>query len=168
MTGEQFTHILKFVEVGLIASVKFLLAPFEAERLGLSFYDSLVITTVGGFTGILVFAFAGTVISKWWRHVWATIRSCFSRKSATEIENKPRKKITATKKMIVRIKMRFGLAGIAFITPSVISVPLGVIAAFHLFRNKKKILIYMFISLLFWSVVLNYTAYYLGLSKYIP
>lgn len=168
MQGEEVTTWLKVLEVALIASVKFLFAPFEAERYGFSWGQSFCMTTVGGIVGILLFALVGDNISAWWRHFTALIKSIFIRRPAEVIERRPRKKFTRTKKFIVRIKMKFGLAGIAFITPCIISIPIGTLVAFAFYKNRKRVLLYLFLSLLFWSLVLNGLAQILKLSQYIP
>jgi len=90
---------LKILEVGLIASVKFLFAPFEAERYNFSFGESFAITTIGGLIGIFAFYYAGTKITSWWRHSVALIKSIFVRKPVAVIESKPRKKFTRGRRL---------------------------------------------------------------------
>lgn len=168
MDAEQVKHWLKIAEVGLIASVKFLFAPFESERYGFNFGESFTITTMGGIIGILAFYFAGANIASWWRHSVAVVKSVFLRRPASVIERKPRRNFTRNRRFIVRIKSKFGLTGIAFITPCIISIPIGVIVAAHFFRKRKPVILYMLISLVLWSLVLNGIAQYLKLSQYIP
>jgi hypothetical protein len=168
MEAEDVGQGLKILEVALIASVKFLLAPFEAERWGFNFGQSFAMTTTGGLVGIFVFYYAGSKISTWWRHLMALLKSIFTRRPASVIERKPPKRFTRTKRFIVRVKKRFGLAGIAFITPSLISIPIGSIVAAQLFPKKKGVLLGLAISLVLWSLFLNGLAQYLELSQYIP
>jgi hypothetical protein len=169
MASEQLTHWLKIGEVALIASVKFLLAPFESERQGFNFGESFTITTIGGAIGILVFYYAGAYISTWWRHFMALIKSVFLRKPPEVIERKKKKKnFTRGRRFIVGVKTRFGLAGVAFVTPSLISIPIGSMVAAQFFRKRKPVLLYLFTALVFWSLVLNGIAQYVKLSQYIP
>jgi hypothetical protein len=168
MDADQVKHWLKITEVFLIASVKFLLAPFEAERYGFSFWESVAITTIGGFVGTLAFYFAGTKIVGWWKHTKALFMSVFLRRPAETFERIPPKKFTRMRRLIARVKMRFGLLGIAFITPCLISIPIGTIIATDLFRKRKPVILYLTISLVFWSILLNALAQYLQLSQYIP
>ncbi|HET6992950.1 MAG TPA: hypothetical protein VFJ43_16580 [Bacteroidia bacterium] len=158
---------LKVLEVGLIASVKFLFAPFEAERYNFSFGQSFTITTIGGLVGIFAFYYAGTKISLWWRHSVALVKSIFIRKPVAVIESKPRKIFTRRRRFVIGIKMRFGLWGIAFITPSIISIPIGTIVAANFYKKKKGVLLYLIVSLILWSLVLNGIAQVLKLSQYI-
>jgi hypothetical protein len=118
--------------------------------------------------GILVFYYAGSLIAAWWNHIKALIKSIFIRRPAEVIERQPKRHFTRTNKMIVKIKRRFGLAGIAFVTPCIISIPAGTLVAVAFYRKRKPILLYLFVSLLLWSIVLNYTAQQLALSQYMP
>ncbi|MBI3512005.1 MAG: hypothetical protein HY064_15205 [Bacteroidetes bacterium] len=168
MHSDQVTHWLKILEVAFIASVKFLFAPFEAERYNFNFGQSFVITTLGGIIGIFVFYFAGANIATWWKHTKAVIKSVFLRKPAAVIERKPTRIFTRGRRFVVGIKMKFGLMGIAFVTPCVISIPIGTIVAAHFFRKRKPVLLYLLSSLLLWSLILNGLAQILHFSQYIP
>ena len=159
---------LKILEVGLIASVKFLFAPFEAERYNFSFGESFAITTIGGLIGIFAFYYAGYNIIYWWRHIVALFKSIFIRKPAAVIERKPRKVFTRGRRFVIRIKMKFGLIGIAFVTPCIISIPIGTIVAANFYRKKKGVLLYFIASLILWSLILNGIAQLIKLSQYIP
>lgn len=161
MNEEEVIYLLKILEVALIASVKFALAPFEAERYGFSFRDSMLITTSGGITGILAFTFIGQGIS----YGWKKLKSVFKRRAAARTE--PKKLFTGTNKLIVRIKMKFGLIGLAVTTPSIISIPVGTIVINHFYRKKGRNIALLILSLLAWSVALNGLAQYLKLSQYL-
>jgi hypothetical protein len=163
----DIAHWLKIGEVGLIASVKFLFAPFEAERYKFSFGEAFAITTIGGLIGIFAFYYAGTKITTWWRHIVALIKSVYMRRPVAVIERKPRKVFTRSRRFVIRVKMRFGLFGIAFVTPCIISIPIGTMIAGNFYRKKKGVMLYFIGSLLFWSLVLNGLAQYLQLSQYI-
>lgn len=166
--GEEVTQWLRILEVALIASVKFLLAPFEAERYGMSYWDAFIITTGGGIAGIFIFYFSGHFIARWWQHNMAKIKSFFTRRPVSDFEGENRRVMTRTNKLIVRIKKRFGLAGIAFITPCIISIPVGTLVAVAFYRKRKPVLLYLLVSLVLWSFVLNYIAHLLALSQYMP
>ena len=53
--------------------------------------------------------------------------------------------------MIVRVKNRFGLWGIAFITPPLLSIPVGTLIASSLWKNKTQVLAALVTSVVFWS-----------------
>jgi hypothetical protein len=52
------------------------------------------------------------------------------------------------------VKQKFGLAGIAFITPVLLSTPLGAFLAERFFKDKKKIIIYLTGATLFWAITM--------------
>jgi hypothetical protein len=158
---------LKCLEVALIASVKFLLAPFEAERQGFGMMQSLVITTLGGLTGIAAFLFAGDALFAGWRHLKALFLSVFSKKTTDQIERKMPKKVKPEGRIIQYVRTRFGLAGITFVTPCIISIPIGTLIAAGLYRSKMKIFMYSGFWLICWSLLLNYAAQYLELSRFL-
>src|SRR5438128_2048584 len=108
MNSLSVAHWLKILEVGLIASVKFLFAPFEAERYHFSFGESFLVTTIGGLIGIFVFYYAGFNVIYWWRHLIALVKSIFVRKPVALIEQKHRKIFTRGRRFVIGIKMKFG------------------------------------------------------------
>ncbi|MBI3501127.1 MAG: hypothetical protein HY063_04975 [Bacteroidetes bacterium] len=155
-------HLLKILEVALIASVKFVVAPFEAERQGFNFREAFFISTGGGFIGILVFTFIGEVIAYGWRKIINFFRKPLGK------EDKPRKKFTWLNKFIIRTKMRFGEFGLVITTPLIISIPIGTFMVHRFYRKKGRNIFLLMLSVLFWSVIINGLAQYLKLSQYIP
>ncbi|TAL60867.1 MAG: hypothetical protein EPN85_06285 [Bacteroidetes bacterium] len=161
MNEEEVIYLLKILEIALIASVKFVLAPFEAERYGFNFRDAFLITTSGGITGIIAFTFVGQAIS----YGWKMVKGVFKKRSARQ--NSPKKIFTRSNRFIVRIKMRFGLIGLAITTPAVISIPFGTIVTNHFYRKKMRNALILILSVIIWSLVLNGLAQYLKLSQYL-
>ncbi len=157
MNEEEIIHLLKILEVGLLASVKFLLSPFEAERQGLNFKEAFIITTSGGLIGIVLFTYIGQAIS----YAWKRTISFFTKK------NKQNKKFTWMNKFVVKIKQKFGLMGLVFATPIILSIPIGCFVIQHFYKNKIKNLSLLFVALLLWSILLNSAAHFLKLSQYL-
>jgi hypothetical protein len=76
--------------------------------------------------------------------------------------NKPHKKkviFTPRNRQIVRIWMKYGLIGIAALTPVVLSIPIGTFFATRLARHRQKVFLYMFISILAWSLLITAILY---------
>jgi hypothetical protein len=79
-------------------------------------------------------------------------------KKLLEHPHQQSKKIfTHRNKIIVSAKRRFGLAGIAFLTPLLLSIPIGCFISVRYFKNKQRVLMYMFCSVVFWAA----SSYYL-------
>jgi hypothetical protein len=60
----------------------------------------------------------------------------------------------------VRIWHKYGLLGISFLTPILLSPPGGAILAIAFGASKKQMLIYMFVFSVLWSFILTYSFYY--------
>ena len=93
---------------------------------------------IGGIIGIVLFTYLGGIMQsyciKHYPHIFG-------------------KKFTKTNRFLVKVKHRFGLGGIAAITPVLLSIPVGVLFALSITQDKKKILMAMMMSILFWSTV---------------
>ena len=162
MNQEEVIYLLKILEVALIASVKFLLAPFEAERYGFNFRDAFLITTAGGIIGILIFSLIGDILAYGWKKLIRFFKGPLRK------EEKPAKKFTRTRRFAVGIKMRFGLLGLVITTPSIISIPIGSFVIHRFYRKKFRNILFLIASLIFWSLALNGLAQCLKLSQYLP
>lgn len=159
---ENVVHLIKILEVAVIASLKFVIAPFEAERQGFNFEESLLITTLGGIFGVIIFSLIGEIIA----YGWKKILSFF--KKPLHQEEKPKKKFTWLRKFTIKTKMRFGLMGLVITTPAVLSIPIGTFMTHRFYRKKLKNILLLVISVLIWSCLLNGLAQYLKLSQYLP
>jgi hypothetical protein len=150
--------ILKILFIGFMSAVKFITAAPLASAYGFGYFETLLITSIGGIIGVSVFF----LVSK------AAIKAVFKAKEKLQhqkehelelagIHPPPAKKriFTWKNKMIVKTVRRFGLAGIALITPVVLSIPLGTFIAFRYFHNKKKVYAYLSLAVLFWSIILS-------------
>ena len=159
--NDDAIHLLKILEVGLIASVKFLLAPFEAERNGFNFKESFLITTTGGITGIIAFSLIGDAIAYGWKKILGLFKKPLIK------NEKPAPKFTWTRRFIIRTKIKFGLLGLAIVTPAIISIPIGTFVIHRFYRKKLRNVLFVIASLIVWSFILNNIAQYLKLSQYL-
>lgn len=136
--------------VFLLSTIKFVFGSVPlALGFGFSFFEAVTVTCLGGFTGALFFVNLSDKIL-------AFLKKRKAKKRKENPDLPPKKVFTSRNRMIVRVKKRFGLAGIAFLSPFLFPLPLGCFIAVRYFKNKHKILVYMFGAILFWSV----TAYY--------
>lgn len=163
MTVEEIEKIGTLLIAG---ATKFLFAPVIAECMGFNFSRSFFWTTTGGSIGILAFTFVGDWLILGWKKLVALIKSLFLRQSPTDLLRIRPKKFTRTNRFIVLIKKRFGLIGLALITPCIISIPIGTFVINRFYRSKLKILLTLFASLFVWSLLLNYFSQALGLCHY--
>ncbi|MBA2613850.1 MAG: hypothetical protein H0U95_17945 [Bacteroidetes bacterium] len=102
----------------------------------------ILVACSGGITGNIIFTNLSAVILKW-THIYR------------EKRNIKKKIFTKTTRRMIRIKQRFGLAGIAAITP-LISQPIGAFFAEKFFKDKKKVVLYLSISVIIWAIGLYF------------
>jgi hypothetical protein len=138
----------------LSSAVKFAMTfPLAVMQFKFSFLETLLWTNVGGILGIYFFAFLSEQVMAWWKRLF--------RKQRARVRAAVREKKVFTKRnrRIIRIKQQYGLAGIAFTTPLLLSIPVGTFLVVRYYRTSKTKFSYLIASNLFWSVI--YTAFYL-------
>lgn len=140
---------LQLVSVFLLSCVKFVFGGVPLALLyGFSFFETVTVTCLGGFLGSTFFVYTSDKLIAYFK----------KRKALKDEKNKsqaPSKKFTRTNKIIVTAKKRFGLLGIAVLTPALLSIPIGCFLAVRYFKDKQRVLMYMFGSILFWSVAIS-------------
>ena len=110
-----------------------------AAGYGFSYWEVAGYTAIGGILGVAFFLFLASSFQ-------ATISKLFPRKK------KP-KKFNWRNRFIIKVKKNFGLAGIAFITPWFLSVPLGTIISLGIYKDRKQVFLYQSASIVLWSLL---------------
>ena len=111
-----------------------------------NYLQCILTSCAGAIFSTIVFTYLSDGIIKWWH---AFKGKWFSKKSE-------KKHFTKANRRIVKIKNRFGLIGIAALTPILLSIPLGAFLAERFYKDKKKVIIYISISSIFWSNALYF------------
>ncbi len=140
----MWEEVLRIVPVFLASMAKFFLGPLAGYAGGLPIFTTMIITVAGMMTTIFLFAYLGEWLHKKFPH-W------FKKKE---------KKLEAPDSRMTRIWKKYGLKGIAFLTPVLLSPIGGGIFAVASGSPKGKIILYMFISALFWVGPQTYLVYY--------
>jgi hypothetical protein len=106
-------------------------------------------TNLGGILGIIVFAF----LSEQLIFLWKNYIVSFFQKNFRSPDFEPRKKkvFSRRNRRIVKIKSKYGLLGIAFVTPVLLSIPVGAFLVVRYFDRKPNKLIYLAGANLIWS-----------------
>lgn len=161
---------IKLIVLLLISATKFAVAPSIAV-LGFkyNFFQSVIITSVGGIIGVLFFASLSKEIINLWKHfvlpsyIYKYISNIFfkifkrnNNKKATH----KKKIITKKSRLIIKMKNQYGLIGIIVLAPPLLSIPLGTFLAVRFYRKNKRTIIYLIISVIFWSIILSFLAYF--------
>ena len=142
------TEILSILGLLLWSGLKFFTAPPIMAVAGYTYWETIMVTTLGGFLGVLFFYFLTDIINKY-------VSPYFQRKKKGDP-----KKFTRKNKLIIKAKWRFGLLGLSFLTPSLLSIPLGTMLAAKYFRSDRKTIPYLLMSVVFWSFTLTTFYFY--------
>lgn len=177
-------ELLKILSLILISSVKFAIGPplvYLTEEYDFTWLETNLYAILGGMIGVVFFM----NFSDWLITGWNKIRDFFRRKPpvtadknfadpvadtneplhihysyveehpAATMERPRRRVFTPQTRRIVRVWKQYGLFGLAALTPILFSIPLGTFFMVRFEKNKKKIVFYMFISILSWSLILT-------------
>ena len=168
---------MKILEGLALSSVKFIFGPiyfYYDKQNEYNFYFTIFYSILGGMIGVVFFSYLSDLIFKIWDYIKHSFRKTFSNKNNTfstpvadvdgkiiinysyiETGKSKKKVFNPRNRRLVRIWSEWGILGIAFITPVLLSIPLGTIITTRLVHSKKKVFIYMFCSILFWSVLIT-------------
>jgi len=171
---------LKFLQVVLLSSVKFVAGPpfaYYENSYDFGFMETILSCIVGGMLGVVVFTYLAAPILRAEHWVVRKLKTLYKkvvdndRRFSTpkadidadieihyeyvEPSEIKRRVFTKRNRRIVRIWKSFGLAGIALITPVILSIPIGTVVANSLVNNKRRIFAYMFLSIVFWSLLMT-------------
>lgn len=80
-------------------------------------------------------------------------------------KRKKKKKVFSSRtRAIVKVWKKYGMKGVAFLTPLLLTPPFGTLVAVSFGESRKKILLYMLISAAFWAAVLTTMVQILGVA----
>jgi hypothetical protein len=147
--------LLEIVLTILFSSFKFAATfPLVIIQFEFSFLETVLWTNVGGIAGIYFFAFLSEKLINWWK---TTFRR--SNRSILEDEQQEKKIFTKRNRRIVRVKQKYGLIGIAAITPFLLSIPVGVFLVVRYYRTSRTKFFYLIAANIIWSII--YTGFYI-------
>ncbi len=139
-------QFLKIFSVFLTCSFAFKIGfPTTFMVLNQNFVEVMLVSCGGGIAGNILFTYLSAAILKA-IHNFRAKRGLIHKK----------KVFTRFNRRVIRVKQRFGLAGIAFITPILLSTPVGAFLAERFFRDKKKIILYLSGATILWALMLYF------------
>lgn len=150
-----------FSAVFILAATKFLFGPVAAIQVYyFTFWETILVLILGGVVGVTIFYFFGELfflsVAKW--------RHARDEKKKAKGIMVIRKKFTPFNRRVIRIKHRFGIMGLAFLTPCIISIPIGsvIIARFYHHRSALKVLSTLYLWVVIWAFILTYFNDFIG------
>lgn len=135
-------EILKAIPVFLFSMVKFILGPSIGFGAKLHFLTTVFVTVAGMMTSVVIFTYFG----EW-------IKNRFFKK---------RKIFTSNNRRFAGTWKKYGLTGIAFLTPLLLTPIGGTLLAVSFGSPKEKIIFFMFVSAAAWSLIFSGVIYFLG------
>jgi hypothetical protein len=147
----MWEEILKAIPVYFSSMLKFIFGPLGGYAAGLTLLTTILTTVAGMMTVVLSFTFAGTWIRE------KVIHRLFGKQ----------KKFSQRTRKFVRIWKKYGLIGVAALTPLLLTPIGGSILAVSSGSPKEKIIFFMFVSASAWAVIFSVGVYLLG-KEFLP
>lgn len=142
----MWEEILKAIPVYFASMLKFILGPVGGYTAGLNLITTILSTVFGMMTVVTLFTYSGNWLKE-------NVLSKFIRKKS---------KFSTGNKRFVNIWKKYGLPGVALLTPLLLTPIGGTILAVSSGSPKDKIIFYMFLSASFWAVVFTMAIYFFG------
>jgi hypothetical protein len=123
--------------------------------MGYTFWETVLITTAGGSTGVTVFFVFSTRILEWNRR--RMLQRAEKRRLNGQFEGT--RYFTFSNKLMVRVKRRLGVVGMAFLTPTILSIPIGAVVSAKFFKHEVLMIPALIFSVFIWSLGLTSLTY---------
>jgi hypothetical protein len=156
------THsIFKYLLILTLSSFKFLFAPPLSFEFGFSFLQTWLVTTLGGIAGVIFFFYLSKgMLALYFRYAarhisfnYAKFRSIVWK--SNQLPEPVKKIFTFRNKSLVKIRRKYGLAGIIILTPILLSIPLGTFLVIKYYSRQKNLLAYLSLSVVAWSLIMS-------------
>lgn len=136
--------------LGIWAStmLKFIFGPIGGYLAKLTYLETVLLTIGGMMTAVVIFTFLGKQIKTW----LASLRR----------KNKPKHLFTPKNRKKVKIWRKYGILGVAFLTPLLLTPIGGTLTAVSFGEKPSKILFYMLVSAVFFSFLFTGAIYIFG------
>lgn len=139
-------EIIKVITIILLTMLKFIAGPTLGYAAGFSLIGTIAVTITGMMSSVFLFTFLGKFLRE-------RVLVRFFRK---------RKLFTKRNRRFVTVWKKYGLPGVAFLTPVILTPIGGTILLTTFGSSKREVLISMFLSALFWSIVVSAIIYTAG------
>ena len=151
----QISKFFKIFQILILSSLKFIFAPLLAFKMGFNFFQTILITSIGGIVGVAFFFFISQLIISLFFKYFPLVIKYFKPDHIVKTRKK-RKIFTRKNRRIVNLMNKYGLAGIIILTPVILSIPLGTFMAARFFSKPKyHTFFFLALSVLFWSIIMS-------------
>ncbi|MBS1547155.1 MAG: hypothetical protein JST38_13545 [Bacteroidetes bacterium] len=143
-------NALHAIGVMTAAVLKFFFSPIASYRFGNGFWETVLLVGLGGCIGALAFYLGSAPVLEWFR-----LRRLRNRARALARGQRPKRIFTRSNRLIVRMKRGYGMQGLVFLLPPLLSIPITAVLAAKYFRTDRRTLPFLLIAVVAWSVVLS-------------
>ncbi|WP_221389619.1 hypothetical protein [Dyadobacter sp. NIV53] len=137
------SEFLKYFSVAMASTLKFFGGPITGVILKLTWMETAICSAIGMMFSVLLFTYAG-------KGVQALVK---------KYRKAPPKKFSKTNRMAVNIWKKFGIIGIAFLTPPLFTPIFGPLLAVAFRVPRSAIFLWMSISAILWGLGVSYLAH---------
>jgi len=138
-------ELIKAISIFFLSSVKLMFAPGAAAAAGFSFWETVLITSIGGMAGIVFFYFFGHMI-------FVAIDDFRRKRRKVEV---PKRIFTRRNRFIIALRGKVGIIGLTFLTPAIISIPIGSVVAAKYYYEHRLTLPLLLVFTITWSFLLS-------------
>ncbi|MBX9850288.1 MAG: hypothetical protein K2X86_00850 [Cytophagaceae bacterium] len=143
-------NIPEYLVVFATSMLKFIGGPLVGAGFNLSLWETAIFTILGMMASVFIFSsILGRAIHNWMMKLFFKNRKLFSAKS--------RKR--------VKLWRKYGLKGVAFLTPIVFTPIGGTLIATSFGEHRNQIFIYMLASAVFWGFLFSYLTIILRINS---
>jgi len=139
--------LLNYLLIFLWSGFKFMVGVVIGYGSGLSFWEQFLVTMAGGIAGCVFFTYLGDAVKR----LWTKFFSKKNKQEATGLDADEAPKGSRRKQFIQNLWNRFGLVGVALITPPFLSPPFGTAIAIGFGTPRRKVIIYMSLAMIIWA-----------------
>jgi len=128
-------YIITFLGIYLMTLLKFIAGPVLGYLAGYSLFGIMAVTVSGMMSSVLIFTYLGEWLKRQWDKRIRRRRVVFSKKN----------------RRIVKVWQKSGAAGVAFLTPLLLTPIGGTLVMTSFGVDRKTIITYMLASSVWWS-----------------
>ena len=155
--------VFKYLQVILLASVKYFLTLPYALIIGLDYKQAVIAVLVGGIGGFLFFYYLSKHFSRGMSYIWpylcqimpSFIKVRVNTFCARKMQNKPARRFTRKNRFIAKFRSNYGFWGVIVATPFLLTIPVGAFLANKYYSKRKQTVPYMIASIIGWAAVLS-------------
>ena len=124
-----------YISFVLLSSSKFMFAPLAGPAAGLTFWETFITCSIGGYISATIFYFGSSYFMK------LSLKRYAKRVKKAQLKGKPvpvKRKITKTNRRIIQSKQKIGQIFTCWAFPLFFSIPLGTIITAKFYKHDRQ------------------------------